>query len=320
MPTCVFRVLQNRAMAERHLAHVAQTITSMGQPDVVHLTEVEGCDALDALIAILEARFAAPAGAYRAYLVPGRDTALGLLCGGGQFALCPPGQARGVTHSDGCFLRRFAGQQVGLITKLDPVADVVRTDDRAIYPVAGSRCGFTPPGAPSRLMGCSKNYLAVLQPAPHLRVVLAGAHLIAYPDKKDRCEKVSGGCCRCCCCGGFCSRAVVLYVARGAGDRAGRRPPRAPPRAPRRRGAGPGRLQRLRRRDCRRGGPHRHAHQPGKNNHHHHRGGGGFSRPSVLISPPPRTVSHTPTHAPTHTHTPPSVLREELPQLCENIS
>ncbi|KAJ3162990.1 hypothetical protein HDU88_006483 [Geranomyces variabilis] len=147
---------KDRNMAASHFIRVAETITTMGQPDIVHLSEVEGCDTLDKLIGVLEQGYGAPLGAYKSYLVPGRDTAL--------------------------------GQNVGFITKVDPQADVVRTDDRAIYPVPGSRCGWTKPGAPSRLAGSSKNYFATFM-INDIKLLLAGTHMIAYPDKPERCER-----------------------------------------------------------------------------------------------------------------------------------
>ncbi|KAJ3176526.1 hypothetical protein HDU87_005220 [Geranomyces variabilis] len=147
---------KDRNMAASHFIKVAETITTMGQPDIVHLSEVEGCDTLDKLIGVLEQGYGAPVGAYKSYLVPGRDTAL--------------------------------GQNVGFISKVDPQEDVARTDDRAIYPVPGSRCGWTKPGAPSRLAGSSKNYFATFL-VNDIKLLLAGTHMIAYPDKPERCER-----------------------------------------------------------------------------------------------------------------------------------
>lgn len=148
---------KNKNMALKHFSRIAHTIASLDFPDILHLTEVEGCDALDKLIQILETDFGSRKGEYKAYLVPGRDTAL--------------------------------GQQVGLITKVDPIMDVFRTDDRAIFPIKGSLCGWTKPGEPSRLYGSSKNYFARFQ-VNGVRFLLSGNHFIAYPDKRDRCEKV----------------------------------------------------------------------------------------------------------------------------------
>ncbi|KAI8816404.1 Endonuclease/exonuclease/phosphatase [Fimicolochytrium jonesii] len=147
---------KNKAMALDHMNHVAQTIASLGLPDIIHLSEVEGCNALDELIKVLENDHGAGQGTYRGYLVPGRDTAL--------------------------------GQQVALITKIDPTDHLTRTDDRIIYPVPGSTCGFTKPGTPSRLQGNSKNYIARFV-VNGVGITLGGTHLIAYPDKRDRCEK-----------------------------------------------------------------------------------------------------------------------------------
>ncbi|KNC99470.1 uncharacterized protein SPPG_05705 [Spizellomyces punctatus DAOM BR117] len=147
---------KNKKMALEHFSRVAKTIAAMGLPDIVHLSEVESCDALDKLIEVLEAENTAAKGAYRAYLVPGRDTAL--------------------------------GQQVGFITKVDPIIDVIRTDERVLYPIKGSLCGFTKPGSPPQMYGSTKNYFARFQ-VNEIPILLSGNHFIAYPDKRDRCEK-----------------------------------------------------------------------------------------------------------------------------------
>ncbi|KAI9102824.1 Endonuclease/exonuclease/phosphatase [Phlyctochytrium arcticum] len=147
---------KNRQMALQHFNHVAVAISEMNLPDVIHLSEVEGCDALDVLIDALEKNHGVGSGLYRGYLVPGRDTAL--------------------------------GQNVGFLTKVDPFEDVIRTDDRVLYPISGSTCGFSPPGAPARLYGVTKHYFARLE-VNGIRIFLTGNHFIAYPDKPERCEK-----------------------------------------------------------------------------------------------------------------------------------
>ncbi|KAJ3057185.1 hypothetical protein HK097_011190 [Rhizophlyctis rosea] len=143
-------------MGRKHLIRVANTISSLGHPDIVHLTEVEGCDALEALIEVLEKSFGARAGVYKPYLVAGRDTA--------------------------------TGQQVGFITKVDPVENVVRTDERVLYPIEGSSCNWSDPTEPKWRYGSTKNYFARFV-VDGVGLMLSGNHFLAFPDKRDRCEK-----------------------------------------------------------------------------------------------------------------------------------
>ncbi|KAJ3042981.1 hypothetical protein HDV00_006288 [Rhizophlyctis rosea] len=142
-------------MAEQHLARVAITIASLNFPDIVHLTEIEGCDVLETLISILE-KFGSTPGEYKPYLIPGRDTA--------------------------------TGQQVGFITKVDPVQNLVRTDERVRYPIEGSSCNWSDPDEPKWLYGSTKNYFARFV-VDGVGIMLSGNHFLAFPDKRDRCEK-----------------------------------------------------------------------------------------------------------------------------------
>jgi len=101
----------------------------------------------DALISIT------PDPALYAYLIEGKDTA---------------------TH-----------QNVGLLTKIDPLKPLNRTEERVEYPVPDSKCGYT--GSPGTT-GVSKHLIAEF--AINTRsVALIGAHLLAYPTDKTRCAE-----------------------------------------------------------------------------------------------------------------------------------
>ncbi|RKO83786.1 hypothetical protein BDK51DRAFT_49680 [Blyttiomyces helicus] len=142
-------------MARSHLARVANVILSL-DADIVHLSEIEGCDALDALVDAVEDA-GGVRGAYRPYMVPGTDTA--------------------------------TGQNVGLLTKLDPLLPLTRTTNRALYPIPSSTCDYSDPTEPKFTYGVSKHHLARFPLTPTQSLILAGAHLLAFPDKRDRCEK-----------------------------------------------------------------------------------------------------------------------------------
>ena len=72
--------------------------------DIIHFNEVEDCRVLRVLMDLL------PSGhGYRAYLVPGTD--------------------------------HMTGQNVGILSRIDPSRDLRRIESRKLYPVPGSTCG-----------------------------------------------------------------------------------------------------------------------------------------------------------------------------------
>lgn len=141
--------------AEQHLQSVALVVEQLGFPDILHLSEVQDCQTLDRLVEALHGKLADSP--YRAYMIRGTDTA--------------------------------TGQNVGLITKIDPVSDLRRSGDRAEYPLDGSKCGYSEPIDGKRSTGVSKHYFTDFLINGQHKILLVGAHLIAFPSKRDRCEK-----------------------------------------------------------------------------------------------------------------------------------
>lgn len=76
-------------------------------------------------------------------------------------------------------------QNVGLLTKTDPLKPLNRTEERVEYPVPDSKCGYT--GAPGTT-GVSKHLISEFLLNNH-SIALIGAHLLAYPTDKMRCAE-----------------------------------------------------------------------------------------------------------------------------------
>jgi hypothetical protein len=114
------------------------------------------------------------------------------------------------------------GQDVALISKIDPSESLGRAEGTAAIPVEGNSCGLAASGsgsfgrsrsgggsfgragssgslsgsdatAPQATTGVSKNLYALFNLGPALpRVAVVGAHLIAYPKQPDRCVQREG--------------------------------------------------------------------------------------------------------------------------------
>jgi exonuclease III len=76
-------------------------------------------------------------------------------------------------------------QNVGLLTKTDPLKPLNRTEERVQYPVPNSTCGYT--GEPGTT-GVSKHLIAEFS-FNNRSIALIGAHLLAYPTDKTRCAE-----------------------------------------------------------------------------------------------------------------------------------
>lgn len=114
-------------------------------PDLVNFCEVEGCDELNMVIN--------GSTAYKPYLKKGTDTS--------------------------------TGQNVGMITKVDPLVSLYRTETKVSYPITGSKCGYT--GSPST-SGVSKHYITEYK-FGDLKTAFIAAHLIAIPTDPARCAQ-----------------------------------------------------------------------------------------------------------------------------------
>jgi exonuclease III len=139
---------KNVSEATIHLDTVSKVVAELN-PDIVNFCEVEGCDELNALVSALGGE----SSGYKPYLKKGKDSA--------------------------------TGQNVGMITRIDPNINLFRTDEKINYPISGSLCGYT--GAQT-LTGVSKHYLTEFKFYEHT-VLFVGAHLVAFPTDPVRCSQ-----------------------------------------------------------------------------------------------------------------------------------
>jgi exonuclease III len=137
---------KNTSEATTHLQYVSKVIQQLN-PDIVNLCEIEGCHELQTLIENLGDNN------YQPYLKKGTDTS--------------------------------TGQNVGILTRIDPAIDLYRTENRVSYPIPGSRCGYT--GSPSTT-GVSKHYITEYK-INGTNLAVIGAHLLAIPTDPTRCAE-----------------------------------------------------------------------------------------------------------------------------------
>lgn len=135
----------NQTEAQTHMKYVANIIKELN-PDIINFCEVESCDELNQLANLTNLK-------YRPYLVEGTDSA--------------------------------TGQNVGLLTLIDPVSNLIRTEDRYVYPIPGSNCGYT---SNSGTQGVSKHYITTFQ-MNDINIAMISAHLLAFPTDTSRCAE-----------------------------------------------------------------------------------------------------------------------------------
>lgn len=127
----------NQKLAEAHMKQVANLILR-GNPDIVSLEETENLHAVQ----VLNDKFLAGRG-YKAYFVQGTDT--------------------------------FTGQDVALLTRIDPDGGKIERDNR--IGTSGTETS-----------GVSKNYFAKMT-VGSAKIALIGLHLLAQPDNVKRMPK-----------------------------------------------------------------------------------------------------------------------------------
>ena len=134
---------KNESHAMEHLQEVANVINKFN-PDIINLCEVEGCDELNTLKQKLNSN------TYESYMVQGSDTS--------------------------------TGQNVGMISKINPIIDLYRNNDRFEYPIDGTKCSYNSTGTE----GISKHYITefVLN---DINIAMMSLHLLAFPTREDRC-------------------------------------------------------------------------------------------------------------------------------------
>ena len=136
---------KNKTHALEHLSDVSNIISKLN-PDIINLCEVEGCDELNLVVDKLGPL-------YKSYLKFGTDVG--------------------------------TGQNVGMITKIDPKNSLYRSEEKIEYPIEGSKCGNVDHSSTS---GVSKHYITEFE-LNNLKVAFIGAHLIAYPTNPIRCSQ-----------------------------------------------------------------------------------------------------------------------------------
>jgi len=140
----------NEQEAENHLNQVAKELAII-DADIVLLIEVQSCEVLDRLLQKLEQRRLG----YKFYLLQGTDT--------------------------------ITGQNVALLTRVDPAVSLARSSARSDFPLAGSKCEYT--GSPGS-QGVSKHLYTHFDieglPRP---LLLVGLHFLAFPKQSDRCAQ-----------------------------------------------------------------------------------------------------------------------------------
>lgn len=129
--------------ANEHLSNVADVLCEL-DADMINLCEVEGCDELNMLIDKLD-------DSYKPYLIKGTDTS--------------------------------TGQNVGMITRVDPNINLYRSEERISYPIQNSKCGNT---SSSGSIGISKHYITEIN-IFGMDVALISVHLLAIPTDPSRC-------------------------------------------------------------------------------------------------------------------------------------
>lgn len=129
--------------AQTHLSYVVDVIKQL-EPDIINLCEVEGCDELNILKEQLDST-------YNPYLKIGTDTG--------------------------------TGQNVGMLTRIDPVVSLYRSEERISYPINGTKCGSTDV---SGTTGVSKHYITEFI-LGGMNVAMIGTHLLAIPTDPSRC-------------------------------------------------------------------------------------------------------------------------------------
>ncbi|ETO07780.1 hypothetical protein RFI_29612 [Reticulomyxa filosa] len=167
----------NNSVAKEHLEELAQYIATL-DADIIVAVEVSDCWILSELIS----QMGSAGKAYRPYLKFGIDTSTGNCVDMSPFFFI---------HINVYLLYVVTGQNVGLLTKIDPVEDLTRSSQMNSYPISGSKCGYQTSSSPTT--SCSKHFRTRFQidslNGQSFFLTLFGLHFIAYPTTADRCAK-----------------------------------------------------------------------------------------------------------------------------------
>jgi exonuclease III len=135
----------NQTEADTHMDYVSKVVKDLN-PDIINFCEIEGCDELNILKNKLD-------DSYMPYLKKGTDTS--------------------------------TGQNVGMLTRVDPLVNLYRTEIKYNYPLPDSKCGYTGTTGSS---GVSKHYITEFNFNGY-NVAFIAAHLLAIPTDPMRCAE-----------------------------------------------------------------------------------------------------------------------------------
>lgn len=131
--------------AKIHSSYVSDVIKKLN-PDIVNFCEIEGCDELDYVVNELGDN------SYKYYLKRGTDSS--------------------------------TGQNVGVLTRIDPLVNLYRSEVKVNYPIPQSKCGYNGTGS----SGVSKHYITEFG-FGGMKTAFISAHLIAIPKDIARCAQ-----------------------------------------------------------------------------------------------------------------------------------
>ena len=136
---------KNQSEVMKHMGYISERIKDIN-PDIINFCEVEGCDELNMLKDQLD-------GSYLPYLIKGKDTS--------------------------------TGQNVGMLTRLDPIKTLYRTEAKHDFPIFGSTCGYS---GQSGTSGVSKHFITEFE-FNGVNVAFISAHFLAIPTDPTRCAQ-----------------------------------------------------------------------------------------------------------------------------------
>ena len=136
----------NNSEAQTHMKYVSNIVRTLN-PDILNLCEVEGCDELQLLVSSVGDT------SYLPFLLKGTDTS--------------------------------TGQNVGMLSRFDPLNDLARSNVKIAYPIPNSKCGYVGSGG---TVGVSKHYYTTYYWYGKY-VLFMGVHLLAYPEDPTRCAE-----------------------------------------------------------------------------------------------------------------------------------
>ena len=143
---------KNLSQAQTHMKYVSDVVNKLN-PDIINFCEIEGCDELNMLKEQLQSvTTASIQDTYNSYLKKGTDTS--------------------------------TGQNVGMLTRIDPLVNLYRDETHISYPISGSKCNYTGTGS----SGSSKHYMTEFN-INGMKIAMIGAHLVAIPTEPSRCAQ-----------------------------------------------------------------------------------------------------------------------------------